>query len=416
MKVLLSAFACGPDQGSEPGIGWNWVRQIGRKHEVWLLTVDAYRGEMERGVPANVHVIYVPSHRLYAWLLTRGVRGVDWVYYYWWQVKVYRIARRLQRKIGFDLAHHVTFGSWRTPSLLCLLPIPLIWGPVGGGETVPGPLRAEMGWKGRVFEGVREICQHVSQWDPFVRLTMRRATTILAANRDTAAIIPARYQAKVRTFPNIGMHASEQIEPALHGDKETAGFLVLLAGMLEPRKGVSLALKAFERLVRSRADATLLVIGKGRERARLAALAARLGLGDRVRFLGSLPRAQVLGRMQAADALLHPSLRDSGGVVLLEAMMAGKPVVCLDLGGPGEIITDECGFKVRAGDPDQVVSDLAAALEKLAADPALRQRMGEAGRRRVWERFDWDKRGEEMMELYRQVCASRHGPQNNPRA
>jgi glycosyltransferase involved in cell wall biosynthesis len=410
MKVLLSAFACGPDQGSEPGVGWNWVRQIGRKHEVWLLTVDAHRGEMERGVPANVHVIHVPSQRLYGWLLTRGVRGTDWIYYYWWQVKVYWIARRLQKKIGFDLAHHVTFVSWRTPSLLCLLPIPLIWGPVGGGETVPRPLRPELGWKGRVFEVVREICQHVSQWDPFVRLTMRRATAILVANRDTAAIIPARYQSKVRTFPGIGMNASEKIEPAVHGDMEKAGFLVLYAGMLESRKGLPLALKAFERLMRSRADARLLIIGKGRERPRLAALAARLGLGDRVRFTGSLPRAQVLGWMQTADVLLHPSLRDSGGGVLLEAMMAGKPVVCLDLGGPGEIITDECGFKVRAGDSDQVVSDMAAALEKLAADPALRQRMGEAGRRRVLERFDWDKRGEEMMEIYRQVSASRRSP------
>jgi glycosyltransferase involved in cell wall biosynthesis len=135
-----------------------------------------------------------------------------------------------------------------------------------------------------------------------------------------------------------------------------------------------------------------------------------LGISDRVKFLGGLPRPGVLGWMQRVDVLLHPSMRDSGGLVLMEAMAAGKPVVCLDLGGPGEIVTEECGFKIRPGAPKQVVADLAAALSRLAADPALCHKLGEAGRRRIRESFDWDERGRRMLELYEEVVCRPEAP------
>jgi glycosyltransferase involved in cell wall biosynthesis len=91
----------------------------------------------------------------------------------------------------------------------------------------------------------------------------------------------------------------------------------------------------------------------------------------------------------------------------MEAMMAEKPVVCLDLGGPGEIVTPECGFKVRPGNPAQVVADLAEALQKLAGDQALRRAMGLAGRQRILEHFDWEHRGERMMEIYSETVQPR---------
>ena len=403
MKVLLSAFSCCPGAGSEPGVGWNWVCQVSRRHEVWLLTSDESRAQVERELPANVHATFVPSFRRWARLQTAAIPGLDWLYYYWWQWKAYRAARKLHAAVGFDLAHHVTFVTWRAPSFLSLLPIPFIWGPVGGGGSIPPGLRGELGWKGRVFEGFRHLAARVSRWDPFVRLTMRRATAILAANQETAALFPARCRDKIRVMLGIGMAGTEKAEPVAL-DRNGESFVVLFVALLRPLKGGTLAMKAFHRLARSRPNALLVIVGDGAERSRLAALARELGVAERVRFLGGLPRPQVLGCMQACDVLLHPSLRDSGGLVLLEAMAQGKPLVCLDLGGPGEIVTAECGLKVQPGNPEQVVTDLGRALETLAGDPALRQRLGEAGRQRVQERFDWDKRGEQMMEIYQRAA------------
>jgi len=403
MKIVISAFSCGPGRGSEPGMGWNWVQQISREHEVWLITSDEFRQQLERQIPANVHATYIPSYQFWE-RLKLGVPGLDWLYYYWWQWKVWLVGRKLQAEVGFDLAHHVTLGTWRAPSFLCLLPVPMIWGPVGGGETLPLGLRGELGWRGQVFEGLRQLANLVSRWDPFVRMTMRRAAAIIAANRETGKFIPLACRPKVRTMLGIGMSAWEKgDEDAVGGKPE--GFIILFVGLLEPRKGGALALKAMGRVAQSRPEATLVIIGRGAEEERLGALARELGIADRVRFLGGMSRQQVLNWMRAGDALLHPSLRDSGGTVLLEAMGHGKPVVCLDLGGPGEIVDDQCGFKVTPGNPAQVVADLAAALEKLASSPALCQAMGEAGRQRVRTHFDWDKRGETMREIYRQVVS-----------
>jgi len=403
LKVLLSAFSCGPGRGSEPGIGWNWLCQMSKKHEVWALTTEESQAGYQQNPLAHAHIVIVPSFRIWNRLWRLGVPGLSWLYYYWWQWKAYRRARKLHAQIGFDLVHHITFGSWRAPSFLCRLPVPFVWGPVGGGETVPRGLLGELGGWGQVAEAVRNFFQFASLWDPFVRLTMRRAKLILAANRDTADIFPKRYRHKVQRMPAIGMSSGESAV-AIAPERAKQGFLAVFAGMLEPRKGISLALKAFERLSRTNRDASLVIIGDGPDRKRLTEAAAIMGVADRVEFLGAMPRTRVLGWMQAAHALLFPSLRDSGGFVLLEAMMAGKPVICLDLGGPGEIVTEECGIKVQPREANQVVADLAGALQTLATAPVLGQSLGKAGRCRVLERFEWDKKGERMTEIYSRVA------------
>jgi glycosyltransferase involved in cell wall biosynthesis len=223
----------------------------------------------------------------------------------------------------------------------------------------------------------------------------------MAANGETAELVPAAYKSKVQIMSTGGMSDSEIGERPILG--RPTGFVILFVALLRPLKGGELAIKAMHRLVRAGTSATLVVIGSGSEGRRLAALAEALGIADRVQFLGGLPRTEVLSWMCAGDALLFPSLRDSGPLVVLEAMMAEKPVVCLDLGGPAYFVNDECGIKVKPGDPEQVIHDLAAALKKLAGNPELCRALGKSGRRRVMHHFDWDKRGERMLEIYRQA-------------
>jgi glycosyltransferase involved in cell wall biosynthesis len=86
-------------------------------------------------------------------------------------------------------------------------------------------------------------------------------------------------------------------------------------------------------------------------------------------------------------------------------MAAGRPVVCLDLGGPATQVTEETGIKVPAPDPNQAVSGLAEAMTRLARDPELRDRMGQAGQKRVKEIYDWDVKGQVLVQLYEEVLA-----------
>jgi glycosyltransferase involved in cell wall biosynthesis len=170
----------------------------------------------------------------------------------------------------------------------------------------------------------------------------------------------------------------------------------LCVGRLLDWKGFHLAVKAFA--LAAIPDSELWVVGDGPAKARLAKLARELGVEDRVRFLGKLTHRAALQTYGKAHALVHPSLHDSGSWVATESMAAGRPVVCLNLGGPGVIVSSESGFRVEAREPHQAIDDIARAMRTLAEDPALRRTMGEAGRRRVDSEFRWAVRGRRISE------------------
>jgi glycosyltransferase involved in cell wall biosynthesis len=148
---------------------------------------------------------------------------------------------------------------------------------------------------------------------------------------------------------------------------------------------------------------TYWLIGDGPDRKRLMKLAERLGVMDSVRFLGALPREQVFRILTMGDILVHPSLHDSGGWACLEAMAAGCPVVCFDVGGPAIQVTEESGIKVPVTSSEPAFEQLAKALVHLGENQRLRMQMGEAGRRRVRQLFSWDRKGELLRDLYLQV-------------
>jgi hypothetical protein len=271
LKVLVSAYACEPGRGSEPGVGWHVVVEAARHHEVWAITRANNRSVIEadlaRNPIPNLHLVYYDLPRWARWW-KRGARGTR-LYYYLWQLALYPVARREHRRIGFDLAHHVTFVKYWMPSLLPFLPVPFLWGPY---------------------------------------------------------------------------------------------------------------------------------------RAHLECLARSLGIEDKVHFWGFLPRREALAKLGLCDMLVHPSLHDSGGWVCLEAMAAGKPVICLDLGGPGAQVTSDTGFKVPARDPDGAVKDMAEGMAVLAKDPGLRARMGQAGKDRVASNYAWERKGEFLAALYEELA------------
>jgi glycosyltransferase involved in cell wall biosynthesis len=180
-------------------------------------------------------------------------------------------------------------------------------------------------------------------------------------------------------------------------------FRVISIGRLIGWKGFHLGVAAFAELVKAHPDSEYWIVGDGEERAKLEALAAERGVSDKVKFFGLLPRQQALEKLAQSDVMLHPSLHDSGGWVCLEALAAGRPVVCLNLGGPGVQITDETGIRVPAENPEQSIRDLGTALRTLASDPALRARMGEAGKQRIWDEFNWNDKGTRTSEVYMSV-------------
>ena len=188
LKILVSAYACEPGAGSEPGAGWNLVREISRTEECWIITRANHRHTIDECLAQNpmprAHFVYFDLPR-WARFWKKGQRGIH-AYYYLWQLGAYRLAKKMFHEVGFDVVHHMTLGAYWLPSFLALLPAPFLWGPVGGGETAPPSFRCSFSLRGRSYEILRDVARFLGERDPFVRMTARRSTLALATTQQTA--------------------------------------------------------------------------------------------------------------------------------------------------------------------------------------------------------------------------------------
>jgi glycosyltransferase involved in cell wall biosynthesis len=380
---------------------------MAKYHDVWVLTRRNNRPAIEaalaRAPVPGLRFIYYDWPGWARWW-KRGQIGIQ-VYYYLWQAGAYFVARNFHRAIGFDLVHHVTFVKYWTPSFLALLPIPFIWGPVGGGDSTPGAFKDDLPTGGRFYEIFREACRWCGERDPFVRLTARRSAIAFAATDATAQRLTRLGAQDVRMVSQIGLARAEIRRLSQRPAADAGPVKFVSIGRALALKGVHLGLRAFARARFFQAE--YWVIGDGPELGRLKALARTLGIADSVRFFGWLPRDTVLGRLAEADVLVHPSLHDSGAWVCAEALAIGRPVICLDLGGPAVQVTDLTGFKIRPRTPEQVVRDLSTAMRRLEHEPGLRRRMGLAGYRRCMEALCWESKGELLDTAYWELVEPR---------
>jgi len=413
-KVLASAYACHPSPATAhfPGeaiLGWHLAKEIAGFADLHLITWAFNRAGVEgtladeNGREPAVHYVDLPP-RLYEILRDRhlGTR----IYYYLWQRAAAKTARELHRRVGFDLFHQITFSNDWMPSFIApALPIPFIWGPIGGGQRVPKELMGILARRDRRQERSRTFFQNVWRTTPARRRCARKASAILVCNRETRGVL-ARWADKIIDFPVNGIRR-EDIAAVAPAAVRRDGFRLLYVGRFDPIKGLPLALEALRILLGIAPSATLELVGEGPERPRLEALAGRLGIADRLIWTPWSPRSEIFQKMRQSDVFLFPSMRDGGGAVVVEAMASGLPVVCLDLAGPGLHVRDGYGIKIPSDRPDVVAAGLAGALGRFWCDPGLRARMGGAARERAASFYEWSSLGARLRGIYRDALAGK---------
>ena len=179
---------------------------------------------------------------------------------------------------------------------------------------------------------------------------------------------------------------------------------IVFVGRLLPVKGVGMLLEALKALD---FPARLTVVGEGSERANLETLTAELGLNEQVRFTGNLPLEQIGAIMREAHVFCLPSVRESGGAVLLEAMAVCRPVIAIDFGGPAEIVDDGVGVKLPPTGWADVVQGLIKQLRQVRQQPELWQAKGLEGRRRVELYYSWDAKVATAVSFYHELLEAK---------
>lgn len=412
MRVLVCAYAClgDPDKrfgnGGEGVLGWNIVKQLARFHHVFVLTSSQVREAVEEAIKKepipNIDFYYIDLPR---WLypLNNFGGGVQF-YAYLWQMKAYFVAQKLHQEFHFDIFHHVTYANdWMASFIGALLKIPYIRGPGGGARRVPKSFLSEFYFFDRLWQYLRSIGQWFFRHDPFFILGQKRARAILVCNRESFEAIPKKWQNKTHLFPVNGI-SKEDLDLLSKNEKVNNNkFKVLSAGKLLPIKGFSLAIKSFKLFLDKVSDAEFEIIGDGPEFPHLKNLVQRLGIQEKVQFKRWMPRNEFLKELANCDLFLFSSLRDGGGQVVVEAMAVGKPVICLDIAGPGLHIQEEWGIKIKPYSPEQAIQEMSEALERLYFDKELRIRLGRAARKHAEEHYLWDRLGERLFKIYQEI-------------
>jgi glycosyltransferase involved in cell wall biosynthesis len=399
MKILMSAFACGPGSGSEAGVGWNMALETARLgHEVVVLTQTEFQEDIERELaagtlPANLRFdIFTPDWL--EWIRDTGLRwGFPLTWYLvsvLWQFCALFHARGRYKQADFDLIHHVSFASIRHTTLLTRLGLPTVIGPLGGGETAPMALRKTFPFRYWCAELLRDAHNCALRADPISRLAFRDAKLILLRTEESLVAVPCLYRNKVHINVGLGIEETTDTKPIPRKSGES--FRLLYAGRILWWKGVHLALRALARARAQNVDATLTIVGGGPARRDLEKLARKLGISDHVIWRGEVSRQELLGMYGAFHAFLFPSLHDAGGLVILEAWVHGLPVICLDLGGPGKMVDTTCGRVVPVANcsEDECVARIASEIIALATNERRRLTLCRGAIRRCRE-LSWSK-------------------------
>lgn len=399
MRVLISAYACEPGRGSEPGAGWEWAQAAARYHEVWLLTrwnnAPAIDAELSLHPKLRINPVYIDlPARLRAW--KRGRRGVR-VYYLIWQLLVWRHSQSLHRDLRFDLVHHLTLATDWMPTGLEPLSrtVPLVWGPVGGVTKAPLSMVKWLGVRGICEELMRSIITSSAR-RVFGDRTSHLAALTVAQNQDVAR----RFAHNLCVVePNVAISRNSTSIVSEGGDDrvERAGLRrACFVGRLAPLKGLRVAIDALAQ--KTAQGWRLEVFGDGPDRRQCEERVRRLGLTDRVDFHGQVPRQRVMEAYIRSEALIFPSLHDGAGWAIAEAMLSGCFVIALDHGGPSVVATGDGCRRITPGPRvhrriAQVLADLprtAPASDASSSAERLPDRLSEIYEmaHRAWHRVD----------------------------
>lgn len=401
LKVLLGCYACDPGYGSEPGMGWNFVSNIAKHHDVHAIveegefkeTLTQFAAEHPEAVKnITFHFVRRTHHET--------LRKFWPPSYYWfyrvWHRKAYQYAKLLDAKEDFDIVHQVTISGFREPGFLWKLGKPFIWGPLGGFTDTPWCLLSNLGPLGALHFGIRNIINGIQKrWGFSARAAAKHSAAILTSTTKAVDEIKRFWNRDAVLMNEVGLETGhEQFYSPPH--EPGTPLRICWAGEHIPRKALDILLQALP-LCKQRME--LHVLSKGPRMKDWKRLAHRLGLDDVVTFHGFVPREEAFRIMSSSHAFCITSVREDTSTVVFEAFRYGLPIIALDHCGFSTVIDETSGIKIPINSRKQVIADYARHLDYLATHEEERQLLSQGALARC-QQFTWDEKMEVINKLY----------------
>lgn len=403
LSLLINAYACSPNMGSEPGMAWNWCVNLAKYCELHIITEGEFRNKIEAALPTlpqgeNMHFYYNPvSEEIRKMCWNQG----DWRFYKYykeWQWKTYLIAKDICQKTHIDILHQLNMIGFREPGYLWKIPdIPFIWGPVDAKESFPLAYLEGASLKTKLFIQLKNaITKWQLQHAKRVRLAVKRTSCVISASSNSQQAFKKYYQIDSPLLNETGCYI--QKHPIIDKSKKKY-FDILWVGKLDFRKQLSLALRSIA--ATKNPHIKLHIVGGGNNFI-YQTLAKELGIESQCKWYGAISHEKVQTIMQKSDIFFFTSVAEGTPHVVLEAIGNNLPVVCFDTCGQGDSINEKVGRKIELSNPNLSSQQFALILNELENNRDMLKEMSENCKEKQKE-LSWDRKAQQMIELYEQT-------------
>lgn len=396
-KILINAYAVCPNKGSEPGMGWNWIRQIARNNEVYVITEAEFKEQILAVLDTlenkqNFHFYFIEIGE-YARRLCWN-QG-DWRFYFYyrnWQKKAYRQALQICDNVPIDITHQLNMVGYREPGELWKINnLPSVWGPIGGFGGIPFPFLKLFKLREAQKQLVKEFINDFQYHIPYIMNAIKSTDVLIACNSIAKNTLQKFRKDQVLLIGEVGTNSI--IIPPNSQKWESEKMIISWIGKNDSRKALRIALEVFKRLPEENYEFHVIGVDfdsirfKDKEKLK------------NVTFHSWMPLEQVQEYLAKSHLFLFTSLFEATGTVVLEALSNSIPVLCHDTCGQGDIIDETCGIRVPMKNMEYSISHFTDAIKSFNADRNLLKKLSQGAARKS-SVLSWNEKGKLINEVY----------------
>ena len=419
LKILINAYACSPGMGSEPGMAWNWVSNLAKFCELYIITEGEFRDRIEEVVPTleqgkNMHFYYNPvSEEIRKMCWNQG----DWRFYKYykeWQWKTYLMAKDICKVEKMDVLHQLNMIGFREPGYLWKLSqengVPFVWGPVDAKDKFPVAYLDGASLKTKLFMRLKNFLTGIQlRYSGRVRAAAHQASVIFSASSNSQRSFKKYMGIDSPLLNETGCYMEEstlmgktdgEIENRPIEDKNSKEtFDVLWVGKMDFRKQLALALRSIAECAQPKMR--LHIVGGGNAES-YHILTSELGIENQCVWHGAVSHEEVQNLMQESDMFFFTSVAEGTPHVVLESIGNHLPVVCFDTCGQGDSVNESVGRKIALSHPSQSAHDFARILNELESERSLLKHLSENCKQRQME-LSWEVKARKIVEEYERI-------------
>ena len=409
MKVLINAYACSPTWGSEPGMAWNWIKELSKSCEVFVITEGEWREDIEKALSLlpqreNLHFCYNPvSPEIRKMCWNQG----DWRFYYYyrqWQKKTLKMAEDICSKNQIDIIHQLNMVGFREPGLLWKIKGPkYIWGPIGGMDNIPLAYLDTATTKQKTFLRIKNLINTLQyKYQPNVKSGINHSSVLIAAVKGVQDVLKKYHHRDSFLINETGCNIDFESPVRQTGYSDSSVLKILWVGRFIETKKLDLALSVIASIKKLNIEFHICGTGSEQQVQRYKKIAVDLGVDKLCVWHGVVKHEQIQYMMAHSDLFFFTSVMEATSTVILEAISSCLPILCFNTCGFGPIVIPEIGRKIELSTPQQSIVEFAKQINDLYVHRYILDRMSQY-ELEYRKSLSWEYKAKQMIEIYDSV-------------